>query len=543
VTVAGLAAAFGSGASTNSLKEIYTSDVFFLIGTNTTENHPVVATKLKQAIMTGKAKLIVADPRDIDMVRFADLWLRHKPGTDVALINGLMHVMIEDELYAKTYVKERTEGFEDLREAVKDYTPDYVEEITGVPAEDLRKAARMYAQAPSAAIYYAMGITQHTTGTDNVKSLANMAMLCGNVGIEGGGVNPLRGQSNVQGACDVGALPNVFPSYQPVANAEMRKKFEDAWGVSELPAEPGMTLIDMIPAAAEGRLKALYVMGENPLLSDPDLKHVEEGLANLEFLVVQDIFMTETSALADVVLPAACFAEKDGTFTNTERRVQRLRKAVDPPGSARHDWDIVASLATRMGYEMTYLSAETIFKEITTVTPSYAGITYNRIDKEDGLQWPCPTPTHPGTPYLHKDRFTRGKGLFHAVRFIPPAELPDKEYPFMLSTGRVLYHFHTGTMTRKDTGLNFRYPEAAVEIHPADALDLGVEHGDCVKIVSRRGEIEVTVNVTSKSPQGTVFVPFHFFEAAANRLTNPVFDPIGKIPEYKVCAVNVQKVS
>jgi formate dehydrogenase alpha subunit len=542
VTVAGLAAAFGSGAMTNSLAEIAGSEVLFLTGTNTTENHPVVAIKMKQAVIAGGAKLIVADPREIDMTRFAHIWLRHTPGTDVALFNGLMHVIIEEGLYDKEYVENRTEGFEDMRKVLKRYTPAFVEGITGVPQEELRKAARLYAGAKRAAIFYAMGITQHITGTDNVKSLANLAMLCGNVGIESGGVNPLRGQNNVQGACDLGALPNVFPAYQQVANAEARKKFEAAWKVKELQGTPGLTVTEMIPAAAKGDIKALYIMGENPMVSDPDLKHVEEALKNLAFLVVQDIFLTETAQLADVVLPAASFAEKDGTFTNTERRVQRVRKGVEPPGQARTDWEIIADLSTRMGYEMRYRSAEEIFAEFTELTPSYAGISYKRLEKEGGIQWPCPTPKHPGTPYLHKDKFVRGKGLFHAVEFIPPAELPDKDYPLLLTTGRVLYHYHTGSMTRRDDGLNFRYPEGHVEMHPVDAMEMGVTDGEKVRVTSRRGRIEMPVQVTSRSPQGTVFIPFHFFEAAANRLTNPVLDPIGKIPEYKVCAVKVAKV-
>jgi predicted molibdopterin-dependent oxidoreductase YjgC len=345
----------------------------------------------------------------------------------------------------------------------------------------------------------------------------------------------------VQGACDLGALPNVFPAYQQVANEEARKKFEAAWKVKQLPATPGLTVTEMIPAAAKGDIKALYIMGENPMVSDADLKHVEQGLKNLAFLVVQDIFLTETAQMADVVLPSACFAEKDGTFTNTERRVQRVRKGVEPPGQARTDWEIITDLAAHMGYEMQYRSAEEIFAEFGELTPSYSGISYKRLEKEGGIQWPCPTPKHPGTPYLHKDKFVRGKGLFHAVEFIPPAELPDKDYPLLLTTGRVLYHYHTGSMTRRDDGLNFRYPEGHVEMHPVDALELGVAEGERVRVTSRRGRIEMPVTVTSRSPQGTVFIPFHFFEAAANRLTNAVLDPIGKIPEYKVCAVKVAK--
>lgn len=526
---------------TNSLDEIYKSQVLFLTGTNTTENHPVVAIKMKQAVTRG-AKLIVADPREIDMVRFAHIWLRHKPGTDVALLNGLMHVIVEEGLYDKEYVDSRTEGFEGLKGVLKRYTPEFVREITGVPAAKIVAAARLYASGRPAAIFYAMGITQHITGTDNVKSIANLAMLCGNVGVEGGGVNPLRGQNNVQGACDMGALPNVFPAYQPVTDEGIRQRFAEAWGVKGLPSKPGVTVVEMMTAAAKGEIKGMYIMGENPMVSDPDLKHVEEGLKNLDFLVVQDIFLTETAQLADVILPAASFAEKEGTFTNTERRVQRVRKGVEPPGEARADWEIICDVSRRMGYEMRYASAEEVFEEIRRVTPSYAGISYERIDREGGLQWPCPTPDHPGTPYLHKDRFVRGKGLFHPIEFIPPAELPDKDYPLILTTGRVLYQYHTGTMTRRDKGLNFRYAEGRVEIHPADAYDLGIEEGELVRVASRRGEIEIAVHITPRSPQGTVFIPFHFFEAAANCLTNPALDPIGKIPEYKVCAVKVERI-
>jgi formate dehydrogenase alpha subunit len=493
-------------------------------------------------VAKGGAKLIVADPREIDMVRFADIWLRQTPGTDVALLNGLMQVIIEEGLYDAEYVKTRSEGFEELKKTVKRYTPEFVEGITGVPQDDLRQAARLYAGAKRASIFYAMGITQHITGTDNVKSLANLAMLCGNVGIAGGGVNPLRGQNNVQGACDLGALPNVFTAYQQVVNEEARKKFEKAWGVKGIPAQVGLTVTEMMPAAAKGDLKAFYIMGENPMVSDPDLKHVEESIDKLDLLVVQDIFLTETAQMADVVLPAASFAEKDGTFTNTERRVQQVRKGVEPPGDARADWEIITDLATRMGYEMKYRSAEAIFNEIMELTPSYAGISYKRLDKEGGLQWPCPTPKHPGTPYLHKDKFVRGKGLFHAVEFIPPAELPDKGYPLFLTTGRVLYHYHTGSMTRRDEGLNFRHPEGYVEVNPVDAMEMGVADGERVRVASRRGKIEIPVMVTPRSPQGTVFIPFHFFEAAANRLTNTALDPIGKIPELKVCAVKVEKL-
>lgn len=536
--MAGLAAAFGSGAMTNSIDELEYTDLILATGTNTTENHPVIGTKIKRAVRQHGTKLIVIDPREIDLVKFADIWLRQNPGTDVAVFNGLMNVIIAEGLYAKEYVAERTEGFDALKAAVAKYTPDYVEKISGVGVEDLKKAARMYAKANRASIIYAMGITQHITGTDNVKSTANLAMLCGNVGIEGGGVNPLRGQNNVQGACDMGALPNVLPAYQQVANEDARKKFETAWKAT-LSGKPGLTIIEMMNAAGRGDIKAIYVMGENPLVSDPDLHHVKSEMQKLDLLIVQDIFLTETAQLADVVLPSAAFAEKDGTFSNTERRVQRIRKAVNAPGEAKPDWEIIAGISTKMGYPMNYASAKEIFEEIRKVTPSYAGISYERIEKE-GIQWPCPTPEHQGTRFLHKDKFSRGLGLFHAIEYIPPAELPDKEYPFILSTGRVLYHYHTGTMTRRTQGPSERYPESLVEIHPADAAKFKISEGQMVKVKSRRGTLEAKAHITGKSPQGTIFMNFHFAEAAVNQLTNAALDPIGKIPEYKVCAVKLE---
>jgi formate dehydrogenase major subunit len=540
VTVAGLAAAFGSGAMTNSIEEIEYTDVILATGTNTTENHPVISSRVKRAVRQNGAKLIVIDPREIDLVKYATLWLRQRPGTDVAVLNGLMNVILAEGIFAKEYVENRTEGFEALQKTVAAYTPERVEEISGIPAEDLKTAARLYAKARAASILYCMGMTQHTTGTDNVKSVANLAMLCGMVGIEGGGVNPLRGQNNVQGACDMGALPNVLPAYQPVASDEARAKFEKAWNVT-LPAKPGKTVVEMMEAAHKGEIKALYIMGENPMMSDPDLSHVEASLKHLDLLIVQDIFLTETAKLADVVLPSACFAEKDGTFSNTERRVQRVRKAVPAPGEAKADWEIIAGISTRMGYPMGYASAAEIMAEINTVTPSYAGITYERLEKE-GIQWPCPNTDHPGTRFLHKDRFSRGRGLFHAIEYIPPAELPSDEYPLILSTGRVLYHYHTGTMTRLSKGSMERCPESLVEINPLDAEKLGIGDGQTVKVTSRRGTLQAKAKITTRSDRGTIFMNFHFHEAAVNLLTNPALDPIAKIPEYKVCAVNVTAV-
>ena len=536
--MAGLAASFGSGAMTNSIEELEYTDLILATGTNTTENHPVIGMKVKRAVRQHGTKLIVIDPREIDLVKYADIWLRQKPGTDVAVFNGLMNVIIAEGLYAKEYVAERTEGFDALKAAVAKYTPEYVEKISGVPAEDLKKAARLYAKANKASIIYAMGMTQHISGTDNVKSTANLSMLCGNVGIEGGGVNPLRGQNNVQGACDMGGLPNVFPAYQQVANEDARKKFETVWNAT-LSGKPGLTIVEIMNAAGRGDIKAIYIMGENPLLSDPDLHHVQESLKKLDLLIVQDIFMTETAQLADVVLPSASFAEKDGTFTNTERRVQRIRKVVNAPGEAKPDWEIIAGISTKMGYPMNYSSAKEIFEEIAKVTPSYAGISYERIEKE-GIQWPCPTAEHQGTKFLHKEKFSRGLGLFHAIEYIPPAELPDKEYPLILSTGRVLYHYHTGTMTRRAQGPTERCPESLIEIHPADAVKFCIDEGQMVKVTSRRGAVEAKAQITEKSPQGTIFMNFHFAEAAVNLLTNSALDPIGKIPEYKVCAVKLE---
>jgi formate dehydrogenase alpha subunit len=538
VTVAGLAAAFGSGAMTNSIEEIEFTDVILATGTNTTENHPVIASRVKRAVRQHGAKLIVIDPREIDLVKYAALWLRQKPGTDVVVLNGMMNVIITERIYAEEYVENRTEGFDALKKIVAAYTPERVEKISGVPAEDLKAAARLYAKANRASLLYAMGITQHTTGTDNVKSCANLSMLCGKVGIEGGGVNPLRGQNNVQGACDMGALPNVFPAYQPVSDDEARAKFEKAWGAT-LSAKPGKTVVEIMQAAHKREIKALYIMGENPMISDPDLTHVEASLKHLDLLIVQDIFLTETATLADVVLPSACFAEKDGTFTNAERRVQRVRKAVPAPGEAKADWEIIAGISTRMGYPMGYASAAEIMAEINAVTPSYAGITYERLEKE-GIQWPCPNAGHPGTRFLHKDRFSRGRGLFHAIEYIPPMELPDQNYPLILSTGRVLYHYHTGTMTRLSKGALERCPESLVEIHPLDAAKLGVADGQMVKVTSRRGTVQVKAKVTTRSDRGMIFMNFHFHEAAVNLLTNPALDPIGKTPEYKVCAVRVE---
>ena len=526
---------------TNTIADIETADVILVTGSNTTENHPVLSASVKRAALKGKT-LIVIDPRRIKLTEHASIWLRPGLGTDIAWINGLMNVIISENLYDRAFVENRCEGFEEFKQTVETYTPDYVEAITGINADDIVKTARIFAKAKCASIIYCMGITQHTTGTDNVKSLANLSMLCGFIGIPGGGVNPLRGQNNVQGACDMGGLPNVFTAYQSVADGAARSKLETAWGVSSLSPTPGLTATDMIEKAGTGELKALYVIGENPMVSDPDLNHAEKALGRLDLLVVQDIFLTETAQMADVVLPAFCFAEKEGTFSNTERRVQRVRKAVEAPGFAREDWRIICAIATRMGYPMNYSDSEAIFEEIRTVTPSYAGITYDRI-KRKGIHWPCPTEEHPGTPILHTRQFTRGKGLFHAIDHRPSAELPDSEYPFMLTTGRVLYHYHTGTMTMKSQGLNPLSPDCFVEISANDAARLNLTNGTMVDVLSRRGKITARIAISTKAVDGTLFIPFHFAKAAANRLTNAALDPVAKIPEFKVCAINIRKAA
>jgi formate dehydrogenase alpha subunit len=549
--VAGLVTSFGSGAMTNSVPEFEATDCFLITGSNTTEAHPLIAMRVMRAQKRG-AKVIVVDPRDIQIARLADIHLRQRAGTDVAWMNGMMSVIIAEDLYDAEFVATRTEGFEQLRAAVASYTPDRVERLTGIRAADLAEAARTYARAGSAAIFYAMGITQHTTGVDNVLTVANLAMLTGNVGKPGAGVNPLRGQNNVQGACDVGGLPNVYPGYQPVTNQSVRERFAEAWGrAPEL--KVGLTVTEMMTAAHHGSLRALYVMGENPMVSDPDLKHVEQALQQCEFVVVQDIFPTETAALADVVLPGVSFAEKDGTFTATDRRIQLVRQAIPPLGDARQDWEIVCQVARRMqdasgkaqdgarfgGWE--YASASAILDEVAALTPQYAGVSFRRLEERGDLQWPVPNADHPGTAYLHKDRFSRGLGHFSAVEFKEPAESPDEEYPLVLTTGRMMFHYHTGSMTRRSEKLDREVPEGYVEISPEDAVQLGLNKSSRIRVTSRRGAIETRAWITRRVPPGTVFIPFHFAEAAANVLTNPAMDPIAKIPEYKVAAVRVER--
>lgn len=525
---------------TNGIDEFLGCDVIFIIGSNTTENHPVIGAKIRQAVRKG-TKLIVADPRKIDLAGSSEIFLQIKPGTNAALLNGMMQVILKENLHNREFIESRTENLEKLEEAVRDFTPEKAARICGVKAEAIEAAARLYAKAEKGSIIYCMGITQHTTGVNNVMNVANLAMLCGQIGRESTGVNPLRGQNNVQGACDMGALPDVYTGYQPVTKQDTADKFAKAWGVEALSTKNGLTVSEMMHAAEHGAIKMLYIMGENPMVSDPDLNHVKHALESTEFLVVQDIFLTETAQLADVVLPAAAFAEKDGTFSNTERRVQRVRKAINPPGQAKADWEIIMELMNQLGYEKKYSNPSEIFDEMAALTPSYAGIDYKRLEKT-GLQWPCPNKEHPGTPYLHKDVFAGGKGLFMGIEYKESAELPDEKYPLTLTTGRVLYHYHTRTMTGRVEGLNKKSPESFVQINPVTASNLKINNGDMVKVSSRRGSILVKAKVNDIVEQDVVFIPFHFAEGAANILTNSAFDPSCKIPELKVCAVAIEKV-
>jgi len=535
--VAGLATAFGSGAMTNSFAELENAQCLFVIGSNNTSGHPIVAKRLFRAMANG-SKLIVADPRKTQIAQLADLHVQQNLGTDVALLNGMMHAIYKNGWHNPVFIEERCEKLEDLVGMIEQFPPERAAEITGVAVADIVKMAEWYARSETSAIVYVLGITQHTTGTDNVKSLANLAMLCGHIGRPSTGVNPIRGQNNVQGACDMGALPNVLTGYQYVTVPENVQKFEAAWNV-RLSSTPGLTLIEQIAAIKEGKVKGMVVFGANPVVSYPDANGVQAALESLEFLLVMDIFPTPTTDLAHVILPGASFAEKDGTFSNSERRVQRVRKGIEPL-SGKADWEIIQELSTRMGYPMHYQSPEEIFNEMAGLTPPYGGMSYARLD-EKGLCWPCPTPDHPGTPYLHKDRFTRGKGLFHAVDFRPPAETPDADYPFWLTTGTIFTQFLTGSLSRRCPSLEHENPEVFIEIHPDDARRLNIKHGMEVKASSRRGSLMAKAWVTEGVRAGVVFIPMHYLENAANRLTNAALDPITKTPEYKVCAVRVER--
>jgi predicted molibdopterin-dependent oxidoreductase YjgC len=502
---------------------------------------------MREAIVKNGARMIVIDPRRIEMSQFADHYLRLKPGTDVVLFQSLAHVIVKEDLIDKDFISERVEGFEEYLPSLEEFTPEFAEEICGVPADKIRKAARLYGNAKAAAIYWGMGISQSIHGTDNAVSLANLALLTGNIGRPGTGLNPLRGQNNVQGCSDSGGLPNVLPGYQLVSDPVIREKFEKHWGTT-LDPEPGLTTMEMVDAAENGVIKGYYIMGENPMMSEPDLLHARHVMESLEFVLYQDIFMNETGEYADVILPAASFAEKDGTFTNSDRRVQLIRPGILSPGEARPDWIIIQDLASRVEEKLEvktsigfiFENPSQIWNEMAELTPPFQGISHERIQKEDGVHWPCPTPDHPGTPYLFAESFPRGKGALTPLAYRPSQELPDDEYPLILSTGRVLYHWHGGTMTRRSK-LDDIYPEALVEIHPSDAEKIGIITGDWVKMRSRRGEIEVKTLVTERSAVGMVFLPFHFVEAAANLLTLDARDPQAKIPDYKVCAVAVEK--
>jgi len=540
--VAGLTTTLGSGAMTNSISELDDmgpGDTIFAIGTNTTECHPIIGIGMVRAVKRG-AKLIVADPRATTLTQHADVWLRLNPGSDVALLNSLAHVILSNGWEATSYIAEHTENIETYKEVVKNYPPSVAEKITGVAAKDIEAAARMIHESANVATYYTMGITQHTSGVDNVMAVSNIAILTGNIGRPKTGVNPLRGQNNVQGSCDMGALPDVFPGYQKVYRPEIREKFSKAWGV-EVPELEGLTIPSVFEGIEKDEVKAVYIFGENPLRSDPDVNHVTHCLENVEFLVVQDIFLTETAAIADVVLPGATFAEKDGTFTSAERRVQRIRKAVEPVGQSKPDWRILMELMQAMGYAKKYSHPHEIFDEMSQLTPTYKGITYKRLEKES-LQWPCPEPGHPGTPIMHRGDCIRGKARFVPAEHRSPAEIPDAEYPLRLTTGRVVAHYHTGTMTRRCWGLNGVAPHEVVEIHPDDAAHLSIKNGDSVRVKSRRGEVETFAKVTTRVIPGLVFMTFHFSESSGNMLTTSACDPVTQTPELKVCAVSVEKI-
>lgn len=554
------------------------AQAFFIIGSNTTEQHPVFGTMIRRAVRFRGAKLVVADPRKIDITEFATLHLRQKPGTDIALLNGLMYIILEKGWEDKTFIEERTENFDEFKATVMQYPPEKVAEITRVPVEQLYEAAEILASSKPTAVLWAMGITQHIVGVRNVMDLANFQMLLGNMGKPGGGVNPLRGQNNVQGACDMGGLPNVYPAYQPVTSPEAIEKFSEAWGLKveslkvegenlqpatfQLSNRVGLTVTEMIPGILEGKIKSLYILGEDPVMSDPDTNHIRRCLESADFFVLQEIFPSETSVYADVLLPGVSFAEKTGTFTNTERRVQMVRQAIEPIGDAKPDWWITSEIAKRVLFHLSsfnegkeerrkidleapwakwdYKDTSAIMDEINALAPSYGGITHARLEAGERLQWPCLTVDHPGTPILHTKQFTRGKGKFMPIDHVPPAERPDDDYPMVMSTGRVLYHWHGGTMTRRSQGIMQVYNEALVEVNPDDALKLGLNGRDRVRITSRRGSIEAKAWVTERVPPGMVYANFHFPEASANELTHASLDPVAKIPEYKITAVKVE---
>jgi len=537
--VAGLAAAFGSGAMTNSVAELKDPDCIFITGSDTTTAHPMISRRLFQARKKG-AKIIVVDPRAIQITQIADIHVRPNLGKDIALINGIMHVILKNGWHNQKFIEERTENFEALKEMVEQYPPARAEEISGVAATDIEKIAEMYATAKVSTIVYCLGMTEHTTGVDNVKSLANLAMLTGHIGRHATGVNPLRGQNNVQGACDMGALPDVFSGYQKVADPAVLEKFSQAWGVP-MPTNPGLKIPEMFDAMEAGEMKALYLMGENPVLSDADSNHIIKALKHLDLFIAQDIFLNESNELADVIFPAVSYAELDGVFSNTDRRVQRLHAAIDPIGDARPDWQIISEFANRMGYPMHYDSAEDIMKEIASVTPSFSAITYDRLIF-DSVQWPCTSTENPGVKFLHEGKFTRGKGFFHGIEHRGPAEVVDEEYPLWLSTGRMFVHYHT-TMTQRCPSLLSEVPEFLIEVHPVDAQKRGLKNREKVKVFSRRGELEARVDITEKVREGVTFMPFGMGGLNnVNLVTNSATDPISKTYEYKACAIQIEKI-
>ncbi len=525
---------------TNSIREIEDAQVLFVIGSNTTEAHPVISYYMKRAVKKG-ATLIVCDPRRIDLVRWATIHVQHRVGTDVALLNGLMNEILKNGWEDREFIENCTEGFDRLREVVLQYPLERASEITGVPLEQLREVARILGTRKPASLCYTLGITEHTCGTDNVTSCAALQTLLGNLGKPSAGVNPLRGQNNVQGACDMGALPNVFPNYQPVSDPKAREKFASGWGVRALPDKPGLRMPSMFSGMKGGTIRAFICHGENVVMSEPNEAHTRKCLEAVEFLVVLDIFENETTPYADVIFPCTCWSEQDGTFTNTERRVQRVRAAVRAPGECREPWWIYRELGRRLGVDLRFGSARETWEEMRSLATGYAGISWERIE-DNGIQWPAPTLEHPGTPFLHREgRFTRGKSLFAPAEWRPPAEIPDLEYPLTLTTGRRLWHYHTGTQTRNSAGFDALFGEELVEISPCDASELGVRDGEYVWVVSRRGRVKMRAWVTERSPRGVVWSCFHFREANINAVTNDVFDPVTETAEYKACAVRIER--
>lgn len=547
-SVVALQQAIGSAAMSNTASEVVKSDCFIITGSNTTENHPIIALQMKAAVEKHGAKLIVVDPRRIEMCDFATLWLPLKPGTNVPVFTAMAYVIINEGLVNDEFVRSRTEGYKDFVESVEKFTPEYAEMVSGVDRELIVKAARMYAEAERGAIYWGMGISQLSHGTASALSLVHLAFLTGHVGREGTGLNPLRGQNNVQGASDMGAMPYHYPGYMLVDEPENAEKWERAWNVEPggLNRQRGLTTTEILSNVEPGGVRALYIMGENPMMSEPNLNVTRQHMEELEFIVAQDLFINESGAFADVFLPATSWAEKEGTFTNTDRRVQRVRKALSPRGSSRPDWEIICDLAQRIEARLErtntacwdYAHPSEVMQEIASIVPAYGGIRYPRIE-ERGLQTPVPDEDHPGTPYLFSESFPSGRGKFHRLDFVPVVERPDDEFPFILTTGRVLEHWHGGTMTRHSK-LDELYPEALVEINPADAALMGINDGDAVRVASRRGEITLRANVTEKTNAGVVFIPFHFAEAAANLLTIDALDPEALIPEFKACAVSIK---